>query len=133
MSALQCWNCGENLDDVPRPISRQANCPTCFNELHCCRLCRHFDAAKNMECFEDRADPPLQKENANFCEFFSPRTGAFEHKTAVKSSTARANLDGLFGAEQESPAQEGEQPSDDAPEPKSKEDLAKKKLDDLFG
>ena len=97
MSGLVCWNCGENLDDIPRPISRHANCPRCFNELHCCRLCRHYDAQKTASCFEDRAEPPLQKENANFCDFYAPQFDAFETNTADKSESARADLEALFG------------------------------------
>ncbi len=131
MSALLCWNCGENLDDIPRPISRHASCPACFNELHCCRLCRHYDASKTATCFEDRADPPLQKENANFCDFFSPKFGAYEDRTSQKSDAARSDLEALFGAD--------EAADDDVPvnddfdeEPAAAEDEARRKLDDLF-
>ncbi len=136
MSALVCWNCGEDLADVPRPISRHASCPQCFNELHCCRLCRHYDPSASMTCFEDRADPPLTKENANFCDFFSPRFGAFENKTADKSAAARTDLDALFGAAENAPDEAAADDEDAAAgeeAPLSKEDLAKKKLDDLFG
>ena len=136
-----CWNCGENLDDIPRPISRHATCPKCFNELHCCRLCRHYDASANMTCFEDRADPPLQKENANFCDFFSPRFGAFEQSTTDKSGQARESLDALFGgdnavAEPEATSPPGDDVLEDddssAENSLSKEEAARRKLDDLF-
>lgn len=136
MSNLVCWNCGEDLAEIPRPISRHATCPKCFNELHCCRLCRHYDPKATMTCFEDRAEPPLQKENANFCDFFAPRFGAFENKTADKSDAARSDLDALFGAEAdtaEEPAPDDEKNLEQADAPLSKEELAKKKLDDLFG
>ncbi len=127
--SLLCWNCGENLDDIPRPISRHASCPQCFNELHCCRMCRHYDPKRTMQCFEDRADPPLQKENANFCDFYAPKSDAFETSTKTRSSSAKAELDALFG---------GDDGDDDAEEgvseraPDSAEDIARKKLDDLF-
>jgi len=144
VSALQCWNCGTGLEDVPRPISRHATCPKCFNELHCCRLCRHFDPGASMTCHEDRADPPLQKENANFCEYFSPRSGAFEHATADKSAVARNHLDALFEESGVEPQQDataagaaeaGASEAEDTSATDtalSKEDLARKKLDDLF-
>ena len=85
-----------------------------------------------MLCLEDRADPPLQKENANFCDFYSPRSGAFEQKNADKGAAARTDLHGLFGAD----AQMSDEKRDDpepAGQPPGKEELAKKKLDDLFG
>ncbi len=143
MSGLVCWNCGADLDDIPRPISRHATCPKCFNELHCCRLCRHFDPSATMTCHEDRADPPLQKENANFCDFFTPRFGAFENTTADKSAAARDHLDALFEAEpgktdDEAGSNQGINAdvqgadSDDAEAAVSKEAQARKKLDDLF-
>ncbi len=139
MSALLCWNCGENLDDVPRPISRHASCPACFNELHCCRMCRHYDATKTATCHEDRADPPLQKENANFCDFFTPRFGAYAEETTLKSDAARSNLDALFGGADASEAAAGDGQADEAEDTKgadpapSKSDEARRKLDDLFG
>ena len=68
---LQCWNCGRSLDDVPRPISRHEHCRDCFEALHSCRLCRHYRTDVNSRCNEERADPPMNKENANFCDFFA--------------------------------------------------------------
>ena len=87
-----------------------------------------------MRCHEDRADPPLQKENANFCDFFAPRPDAFSPQTTTKSDTARGELDNLFGSTPEAdeapePPQTDEPPND---EPLSKEAQAKKALDDLF-
>ena len=139
----QCWNCGVALDDLPRPISRHAACPRCFNELHCCRLCRHYDPAQTMRCGEDRADPPLNKENANFCDFYAPRFGAFAPATADKSSQARDDLQALFGKPPTEPAGDGPtdaEPGDADAAPAaaeeestlSKEELARRKLDDLF-
>ena len=133
MTALVCWNCGASLDDIPRPISRHATCSRCFNELHCCRLCRHYDPKRSMQCFEDRADPPLQKENANFCDFFAPTVGAYETKTTFKSDAARSELDSLFGqTEDESKDIEIAEPETEE-KVLSKEEEARKKLDDLFG
>lgn len=131
---MVCWNCGQGLDDIPLPISRHATCGTCFNELHCCRLCRHFDPVRNIQCFEDRADPPLRKENANFCDFFSPSTSAHHANTTTKSDAARSELDALFGnppkgaidIEEQAPAVETDN------QPLSKEEEARNKLDDLF-
>lgn len=125
MKNLVCWNCGNNLEDVLVPIARQAACSNCFYELHCCRLCRHYDEEKTVHCFEDRADPPLQKENANFCEFYAPQAGAFDTKTARNGAPAMNALDTLFGAEQD-------QESDAANSETDTLDSARKRLDDLF-
>ena len=144
---LVCWNCGTSLDDVPRPISRHATCSACFNELHCCRMCKHFDPQRNMQCFEDRADPPLQKENANFCDFFAPASGAFQARTQSKASSARSELDALFGAGQDSSGSEVADTNDEvdgqtgdqrdaspnvSPPEEDAASAARRKLDDLF-
>ena len=146
MNAIICWNCGGDLDDIPHPISRHATCSHCFNELHCCRLCRHFDEKRTMQCFEDRADPPLQKENANFCDFFAPSNKAYVSKTTDKSDSAKSQLASLFGEEKGAEEQLGEEEISEVDEntttnkqnqqlekpAPSKEDIAKQKLDDLF-
>lgn len=143
MSAIVCWNCGASLDDVPRPISRHNQCAACFNDLHCCRLCRHYDESNATTCHEDRADPPLQKENANFCEFFSPKAGAFVAKAQHRSNSAQRELDALFGHSEQDQGEQARQASNDnsnvppspspSPSPSTDDDAdPRKKLDDLF-
>ena len=126
--ALECWNCGENLDDIPRPITRHNSCPNCFHELHSCRMCREFAPNETIQCRDERADPPTNKENANFCDFFRPRFGAYDGRGA-RASSAQTKLDALFGDR----AQADEPSSDDAgEEPDDPADDAARKLDDLF-
>ena len=97
MSALLCWNCGAGLAEVPLPLSRHANCPACYAHLHCCNLCQHFDPKRPAQCTEDRAEPPNNKETANFCEWFAPRsTNASATHGAAAADSARAKLDALF-------------------------------------
>ena len=95
--AFVCWNCGNDLADEPLPLSRHANCSRCYTELHCCRLCANHDRHAVDECLDDRAEPPHNKEGANFCEFFKPRLGAFAGGTADKAASAKSRLDALFG------------------------------------
>ena len=132
MASLTCWNCGENLDDIPRPISRHATCGACFSELHCCRMCRRHDPNATGQCEDERADPPVYKENANFCEYFSPLADAYRSARGKRRDAARSKLDELFGGD----AAEGDDAAseeDDAAAPgKSAEDLAREKLDALF-
>jgi predicted amidophosphoribosyltransferase len=96
MSTVVCWNCGRDLADIPRPISRHNNCPECFSNLHCCRLCKYFLPERVGVCAEDRADPPVEKENANFCDFFRPANAAFQQSTETKRKDASAALARLF-------------------------------------
>jgi hypothetical protein len=128
MTELKCWNCGVLLTEVPTPISRQANCPACFNELHCCRLCSHFDPAIAADqCAEDRADPPVIKDGANFCEWFDPNPQAFRADSSEKDDEARARLDAMFEKQPPTTATENSKS-----EPLSKQDEAKAELNRLF-
>ena len=121
MADLVCYACGADLEEVPLPISRHANCPGCYTELHCCRMCTEYDPGVADGCRDDRADPPHNKEGANFCEFFKPRSGLAAPRSG-KADSARAELDALFG---------GGEKEDVAP-PASDEDDARAKLDALF-
>lgn len=126
MAEVVCWNCGCSLEDIPRPISRHANCPECFEDLHCCRLCVHFAPRLTGQCDDDRAEPPVQKENANFCEFFRPLVGAYEDARGSRRDAARERLDALFGGGGD------KKPGGNAPTGTSSEDRARAQLEALF-
>ena len=91
-----------------------------------------------MQCFEDRADPPLQKENANFCDFFSPSPNAFIPGSTDRSSSAQDALNDLFATEtpeltsSELDTSAEEQADEPDSKPLSAEEQARQKLDDLF-
>ena len=129
---LRCWNCGTSLAEVPRPISRHEHCPSCFEALHCCRLCRHYQSDASITCDEERADPPVHKENANFCDYFRPRSGAYVADRGEQSEAARAKLDALFGADTPEETDNVPDSAPDASIAPSKADAAKAKLDSLF-
>lgn len=129
MAEIVCWNCGASLAEIPRPISRHANCPACFEDLHCCRLCRHFAPGITGQCEDERTDPPIHKETANFCDYFRPVFGAYRERTGTKRDAARARLDALFDA----PEAASDNAGHSAPEVSSKEEEARAKLDALFG
>lgn len=127
---LRCWSCKASLEALPQPLSRHDECPACFEVLHCCRLCKHFDRNAVDGCREDRAEPPMRKEEANFCDYFEPT--ATPHGTNQSRSDLRgaaSKLDALFGqdAEQAAAEPEADGTSDDTPE-----DDPRAKLDALF-
>lgn len=125
MSHLECWNCGADLADIPRPISRHANCPGCYEVLHCCRMCRWYAPGRPGDCDHDRADPPVEKENANFCDYFVP-TNAYMKDEGERKAAARSRFADLFGEDsQEAQDDISDLDAGDDPELRSK-------LDDLF-
>lgn len=101
---LICWSCAASLEDIPLPVSRHANCPGCYTEIHCCRMCLDYDPGVADACRDDRAEVPSNKEGANFCEFFRPRfdIGSGDAEAADKGAAARAKLDALFKSSDDS-------------------------------
>jgi len=112
----QCRHCGTPVT-IGEPIPRDAECSGCGKDLRACVQCRHYDPVYNNACRETMADPVVEKERRNFCEYFSFSSEAFKPAAASsRQAEARAKLEGLFGG-----------PS----KPGASED-ARKKLEDLF-
>ncbi len=131
-AGLNCWNCGASLDELPRPITRHMNCPECFEDLHCCRMCRHFTDNATNPCADERAEPPVHKEGANFCDFFRPASDSYRAGRKEKGEQARSNLTALF-----SNSDAGDTPGEDAgtPAEEAADDaaaIARRKLEGLF-
>jgi hypothetical protein len=97
MAHLVCFKCGTSLDQVPRPITRRSHCPECFAELYSCLMCRRYTTRFHSKCEDERADPPERKDNANFCEYFKPRSGAFDAHGKMDADAASNELNALFG------------------------------------
>ncbi len=116
---LVCWKCSADLEDLPQPLGRRAECPACGAELHSCRMCRHYDPAKAKQCRELAADEIKDKVRANFCEWFQARPGAYSGSAGSAGSAGggRAALDSLFGG----------------PPAASADSDARSELDKLFG
>jgi len=94
---LQCWRCGASLAGLRLPIGRSEECPSCHSQLHVCRLCKAYDRARPKQCREEDAEDVRDKERANFCDWFKPRTGAFDAVGAAAEVAAKSAMDALFG------------------------------------
>jgi hypothetical protein len=94
---LVCWRCGVSLAELSLPLRRKEECPACRAELHVCRLCRAYDPHVTKKCREDGAEEVKHKDQANFCDWFKPRPGAFDAAGAAAERAAKAQLDSLFG------------------------------------
>jgi hypothetical protein len=113
---MVCRHCGVPLT-ISEPIPRDAECSGCGKDLRACVQCRHYDIAYNNACRETMADPVVEKERRNFCEYFSFSREPFQAAPgAARQAEARAKLEGLFGGKTR---------------PGASED-ARKRLDDLF-
>lgn len=73
--AFRCHRCGTAaalLDN--EVVSRRDECSNCGADMRCCANCRYFDPSKSNQCAEAQADLVSDKEAANFCDWFKPRT-----------------------------------------------------------
>ncbi len=82
----------------------------------------------NNQCAEPQADPVLDKERANFCDFFRPRANAFVADEAEGASDAKTTLDALFGGDDDDGGTKDE--IDD--KPPTEEDATRAELEKLF-
>ena len=97
-----CANCGSPYEP---PIYRGTQCGDCGRELKTCRNCRHFAPGAPNDCREPSAEPPAEKDRANFCGWFSPAedagssrgAGAGGADAADAVDAARAAFNSLFG------------------------------------
>ena len=96
---LQCWKCGTELKNLLLPFSRYEECGLCKGDLHVCIACKNYNTAVLESCNEDRADFILEKDKANFCDYFIPNTQAYKRQDNREAKEARAKLAALFGEE----------------------------------
>ncbi len=70
-ASWQCVACGNELV-LPARVGRRDTCPGCGAELRSCRQCSFYDPSSYNACREPQADRVLDKERANFCDYFQP-------------------------------------------------------------
>ncbi len=129
MGGLVCWRCGASLKDIPLPFTRLQQCTACHADLHVCRLCRFYNPRISDKCDHDLAEPARDVEVANFCHYFRPVAGAFDHQQKDNSDDAMAKLKSLFGDDQSAQADNN---ATESTASKSDYDKAKEKFDSLF-
>ncbi len=100
---LVCWRCGASLAQFTLPLRRREECPGCRAELHVCRMCEAWEPRRARQCRQEDAEEVRNKEQANFCDYFRPRPGAFDTKGAAAEQQSRDQLATLFGTGGTSP------------------------------
>lgn len=94
---LVCWKCGAALAALSLPLRRLDECPKCRAELHVCKLCVDYDTRVAKHCREPTVEEVRDKEKANFCDYFKPRSGAYTPPDKAGIDKSKAALDALFG------------------------------------
>ena len=93
-----CYACGAALDDKLE-VHRSTECPSCRKDLRVCRNCTFYSPGSHWDCAETVPECVLDKERANFCDYFRFRAGSARPAVSgEKQSDARRKLDKLFGS-----------------------------------
>ncbi len=88
----RCYSCTAALARGER-VGRADLCAGCGAEVRACRNCAFFAPGAWNDCREPSAERVVDKERANFCDFF--QLGA-STSLAGEVPGARADLDALF-------------------------------------
>lgn len=74
-------------------------CMKCRSDLRVCLNCEYYDPHAAHQCRERRAEPVLEKDVGNFCEFFefASRQWTPKGETNSREEAAREQLKKLFG------------------------------------
>ena len=90
---MHCYHCQQKVDTKER-IGRGETCTGCDANLRCCRNCMFYDTSYANACREPQAEPVVDKETGNFCDFFAPGERQTQGPTAA--TDVRARLEALF-------------------------------------
>ena len=90
--SLKCFQCGHTVP-VLGIVGRREDCSKCSADMHVCKNCEFYDPKAYNECKEPQADRVVEKERANFCDYFSPRSRVGNQD---KAAELRAAAEALF-------------------------------------
>ena len=71
----------------------------CRADLRVCLNCQSYDSRVAQQCRERRAEPVLEKQVGNFCEYFefARRQRMSKEIKNSRENAARAHLEKMFG------------------------------------
>ncbi|OKY76832.1 MAG: hypothetical protein BM485_01835 [Desulfobulbaceae bacterium DB1] len=68
---MRCATC-HNKIETDKKIYFRDECPHCGADLHICKNCFFYDLNAENDCRESSAELVIDKDLANFCEYFRP-------------------------------------------------------------
>ena len=93
---MRCVFCSKEIN-IDSPIGRNDVCPACGHDLRCCKNCNFYDPGAYNECREVMAERIIDKERANFCDYFKPRGDSKQLSgESDKVKEAKKALEALF-------------------------------------
>lgn len=74
MMQIHCFSCGQKME-FPERVGLREECDRCRSDVHVCRNCDFYDPKVYQECRETQAERVQEKDRANRCDYFRPRSG----------------------------------------------------------
>ena len=90
---MKCAFCGKKISVLDK-VGRSDTCSHCGGDLRCCKQCSFYQPNAYNECKEVIAERVVDKERANFCEYYvakDPSKGRIN-----RAQNARDALEALF-------------------------------------
>ncbi len=85
----KCYKCSNELR-IDLDYGRQDTCSKCNFATHVCMNCEHYDRSRYNECTEPVADRVVDKEKANFCDYFKAGNAISSGLSAAEKAKAAA-------------------------------------------
>ena len=92
---MNCVFCREDIK-IKGKVGRQDTCPNCKRDLRCCKQCKFYDPNAYNECREVSAERIVDKERANFCDFFVVKGSKKAGGSINRAKDAKMALENLF-------------------------------------
>jgi hypothetical protein len=93
---MRCFACAATVILASgERVGFRDDCARCGADLHVCRNCDHYDPGAYNQCREPQAERVGERERANRCDWFRPRS-AGEAAGEPPERAARAALEQLF-------------------------------------
>lgn len=92
---MECVFCNKDIQ-ITEKITRQDTCPHCHHDLRCCKQCKFYDQDAYNECREVAAERIIDKERANFCDFYLTRGSKSAGSSYNRTVEAKQALEALF-------------------------------------
>jgi len=90
---MECVFCKKKIS-LSNRVERNDTCPHCGNDLRSCKQCNFYDPHAYNECKEVQAERIVDKERANFCEYFV--VGNTPQNKINRGQNAKDALEALF-------------------------------------
>ena len=90
MKEIICYSCKRKSEFLA--IERGSECPFCHSDSKVCLNCKFYAPDAHRQCRESEAGWVKEKDRANFCSYFSPKT----EETEPHSTPNLSSLEALF-------------------------------------